>query len=83
MADVHKDLPGNQRFMDLPELHTITLLDWQRETSINLFVKIHSTLGFYPQLCPTMVPKNSDTIYYPQMTSTDGVEVDLSHTGQD
>ena len=50
----------------------LTLLDWQREALINLFVKIHSTLGFYPHLCPTTVPKNSDTIYYP---STGGVEV--------
>ena len=74
IATIHEAIP-NQRFMDMPEFHTITLLDWQREASINLFVKIHSTLGFYPQLCPTTVPKNSDTIYYPRTTSTDGIEV--------
>ena len=74
IADVHEDIPGNQ-FMDLPDMHTITLLDWQREASINLFVKIHSTLGFYPQLCPTSLPENSDTLYYPRTTSTDGIEV--------
>ena len=75
MADVHEDIPGNQRFMDLPDMHTITLLDWQREASVNLFVKIHSTLGFYPQLCPTTLPKNNDMLYYPRTTSTDGIEV--------
>lgn len=75
MADVHEDIPGNQMFMDLPDKHTITLLDWQREASINLFVKIHSTLGFYPELCPTVLPKNSDTLYNPRTTSTDGIEV--------
>ena len=75
MADVHEDIPGNQRFMDLPDMHTITLLDWQREASIDLFVKIHSTLGFYPQLCPTILPKNDSMPYYPRTTSTDGIEV--------
>ena len=75
IADVSEDLPGNQRFMDLPEMHTITLLDWQREASINLFVKIHSTLGFYPQLCPTTLPENNNMLYNPRTTSTDGIEV--------
>ena len=75
IADVSEDLPGNQRCMDLPEMHTITLLDWQREASINLFVKIHSTLGFYPQLCPTTLPENNNMLYNPRTTSTDGIEV--------
>ena len=75
IADVSEDLPENQRFMDLPEMHTITLLDWQREASINLFVKIHSTLGFYPQLCPITLPENNNMLYNPQTTSTDGIEV--------
>lgn len=75
IADVNEDIPGNQPFMDLPELHTISLLDWQREASINLFVKIHSTLGFYPQNCPTQVPEQSDTLYNPRTVSTDGIEV--------
>ena len=75
IADVHEDIPGNQEFMDLPEVHTITLLDWQREASIDLFVKIHSTLGFYPQNNLSRVPQRSDSLYYPRTASTDGVEV--------
>ena len=74
MADVHEDV-GNLTFMDLPDMHTITLLDWQRESSVNLFVKIHSTLGFYPQLCPSTLPNNSHVLYYPRTSSTDGIEV--------
>ena len=75
IADVSEDIPGNQIFMDLPEMHTITLLDWQRESSINLFIKIHSTLGFYPQLCPTTLPENNNMPYNPRTNSTDGIEV--------
>ena len=74
IADVHEDIP-NQNFMDLPEIHTITLLDWQREASIDLFVKIHSTLGFYPQNNLTRVPQQSDSLYYPRTLSSDGIEV--------
>ncbi len=32
---------------DSPEYHTLTLLDWQREASLDLFVQLHSTLGSY------------------------------------
>lgn len=34
-------------FEDIPNRHTLTFLDFQREASLNLFVQIHSTLGFY------------------------------------
>ena len=75
IADIHDDLPDNRSFMDLPEIHTMTLLDWQREASIDLFVKIHSTLGFYPQNDPTRVPQQNDSLYFPRAVSTDGIEV--------
>ena len=74
VADVNEDIPGNQPFMDLPALHTITLLDWQREASIDLFVKIHSTLGFYPNNNLGTVPQQSDSLYN-RTRSTDGIEV--------
>ena len=75
IADVHENLPGNRPFKDLPEIHTLTLLDWQREASIDLFVKIHSTLGFYPQNNISRVPEAGDHLYYPRTRSTDGIEV--------
>ena len=75
IADVTEDLPDNRPFMDLPEVHTLTLLDWQREASIDLFIKIHSTLGFYPQNNPTRVPEQGDSLYFPRTISTDGIEV--------
>ena len=74
-ADVNEEIPGNREFMDLPEIHTITLLDWQREASIDLFVKIHSTLGFYPQNNLTRIPQQSDSLYFPRTVSSDEIEV--------
>lgn len=74
VADVNEDIPGNQPFMDLPAIHTITLLDWQREASIDLFVKIHSTLGFYPSTNLGRVPRQTDSLYN-RTRSTDGIEV--------
>ena len=56
----------NRRFIDLPEIYTMTLLDWQREASIDLFVKIHSTLGFYPEKDPTHIPQKSNSLYFPR-----------------
>ena len=71
IADIHDDLPDNRSFMDLPEIHTMTLLDWQREASIDLFVKIHSTLGFYPENDPTRVPQQNDSLYFPRTVRVD------------
>lgn len=75
IADVSEEIRDNREFMDLPEIHTITLLDWQREASIDLFVKIHSTLGFYQQNNLTRVPQRRDELYYPRTASSDGIEV--------
>ena len=61
------------QIMDVPEEHTLTLLDWQRESSLNLFVQIHSTLGFYPNKSLGEVPRNSDL--YKRTNSSDGIEV--------
>ena len=66
--------PG-QTIFDNPSRYTLTLLDWQREASLDLFVKIHSTLGFYPQISLGNVPTNRDSLYNPRTTSSDGVEV--------
>ena len=58
---------------DMPSLHTLSLLDWQRESSLNLFVQIHSTLGFYPRKPLGDVPQNA--ALYNRTASVDGIEV--------
>ena len=34
-------------FKDLPEQHTLTLLDWQKSSSIDLFTQIHSSIRYF------------------------------------
>ena len=50
-------------FTDLPGQHTLTLLDWQHEASLDLFTQIHADLGFYPDKPPGEVPTPNDTPY--------------------
>lgn len=38
---------GYTMIEDQPERHTLSLLDWQSEASLSLFVQIHSDLGFW------------------------------------
>ncbi len=63
-----------QEFIDRPEEFTLSLLDWQLESSLNLFVKIHSTLGYFPSLGVGKVPTQQDGLYL-RTHSTDGIEV--------
>ena len=63
-----------QSVYDLPENHTITLLDWQREDSLDLFVKIHSSLRFHINTSVDQVPTTRDSLYNPT-TSLDKVEI--------
>lgn len=63
--------------MPLPDStkeHTLTFLDWQRESSLNLFVQLHSTLGFYPDKSIGEIPTCRDTLYN-RTTSSDRIEV--------
>ena len=60
---------------DNPSEHTLSLLDWQRESSLNLFVQIHSTLGFYPTKPLGEVPRSTSYPLYNRTNSTDGIEV--------
>ena len=55
--------------------HTLTFLDWQRESSLNLFVQLHSTLGFYQNKPVGLVPDESKYPVYRRTRSPDGVEV--------
>lgn len=60
--------------IDKPDEHTISLLDWQSESSLNLFVRIHSTLGYFPGIGVGRVPTQQDSLYL-RTHSADGIEV--------
>ncbi len=56
--------------------HTLTFLDWQRESSLNLFVQLHSTLGFYPTEPIGSIPTRDATRnIYERTRSSDEIEV--------
>lgn len=67
-------LTGGVDVNDISEHHTITLLDWQREASLNIFVRIHSTLGFFPDKEVNQVPTQQNNLNI-RSRSVDGVEV--------
>ena len=58
-------------FQDLPGEHTLTLLDWQKENSIDLFTQIHSSIRFFNE---DKAPDASTKIT-PRTYSADGAEV--------
>ena len=61
---IRKRLPKKYRnFKDLPDQHTLTLLDWQHEASLDLFTQVHADLGFYPDKPLGEVPTPNDTPY--------------------
>ena len=53
----------NANFQDLPDQHTLTLLDWQGEASLDLFTQSQAGLGFYPDKPYGEVPTPSDQRY--------------------
>ncbi|CAB3992644.1 L-ascorbate oxidase-like, partial [Paramuricea clavata] len=61
-------------FEDLPEQHTLSLLDWQRESSLDLFVQIHSSLGYFEDTAVDEIPRRRLT-RYASTCSLDGAEV--------
>ena len=65
---------GLRRFTDEPAKHTITLLDWQRESSLDLFVQIHSSLGYFEDTAVDQVPTRENKRYN-STCSVDGAEV--------
>ncbi len=58
--------------VDLPEQHTLTLLDWQREDSTTLVWKEFSKLRYFPASneCTDKVPTSTDDFHF----STQGVD---------
>ena len=70
-----KEIPdGLPAFKDIPGEHTLTLLDWQREASLDLFVQIHSSLGYFEDTSVDEVPTRRNTLYE-NTCSVDGAEV--------
>ena len=63
-----------QSVYDLPQSHTLTLLDWQREDSLDLFVQIHGSLRFKLKDRIDQVPTNRENLYYPTV-SADTIEI--------
>ena len=59
---------------DIPANHTLSLLDWQREASLDLFVQIHSSLGYYKDILVDQVPTRANTLYK-NTCSDDGAEI--------
>jgi len=70
----YEELTGGEEVEDKPQNHTLTLLDWERESSLSVFVRIHSTLGFFPNNEIGRVPSQFVSLNN-RSRSIDGVEV--------
>ena len=64
----------NDDFIDLPGEHTLTLLDWQHEASLDLFTQINSGLGFYPNktIGEVPTPEDYENVYSPTQSYDNG-----------
>lgn len=65
-------------FIDDPGSHTLSLLDWQRESSLSLFTVLHAGLARPPINLATpidKVPIFMNDVQYGQTNSSDGAEV--------
>ena len=49
MNQIRTELRDHGVFEDFPDKHTLALLDWPHEASLDLFTQIHASLGFYPE----------------------------------
>ena len=67
-------LPHPRDVFDTPGNHSITLLDWARDASLDLFVQIHSSIVFFENGNYDEVPKLGAEQYSPTC-SADGAEV--------
>ena len=55
------------QFEDLPDKHTLSFLDWQRQESLDLFAKVHSKIRYFPPPDSPVdeVPTNNTNFYTP------------------
>ncbi|MCG8624588.1 MAG: multicopper oxidase domain-containing protein, partial [Proteobacteria bacterium] len=62
IAEIKQQLSthGVGDFEDLPSEHTINLIDWQKEPSIDLVTQLNAGLGVYPDLPIGQVPTDED-----------------------
>ena len=73
LNEVQTDLGMN--FEDHPDKHTISLLDWQHETSLDLFSQLNAGLGFHPGVPIGEVPPNRAESRYESTRSFEEGEV--------
>ena len=71
LDEIAQAAAGGADFEDLPESHTLSLLDWQKENSIDLFTQIHSSTRYFDE----NQPPNDKTEVTPRTYSVDGAEV--------
>ena len=65
-------------FIDEPENYTLTLIDWQKENSLDLFAQIHAGIRYFDQdgVPPTPTrTANANDPRVPRTCSPDGTEV--------
>ena len=77
-ALIVKDVyPGGLYNYDLPEQHTLLLMDWQKEPSIDLFYQIRSSTNFFKQnyYCQNNIPMKSNPQIYAEPNTIDGTQV--------
>ena len=62
------------QFEDLPDKHTLSFLDWQRQESLDLFAKIHSKIRYSPPADGPVdeVPTNETNYFYTPTQAADG-----------
>ena len=70
MKEIRNELREHGKFKDRPSKHTLTLLDWQYEASLDLFTQSDAGLGYYPDKPLGEVP----TPAYEQYKSTSSFE---------
>ena len=51
-SDTSNMVMNETPFIDSPEEHTMTLLDWQQRSSIDLFTQIHSGIRYFTEFTP-------------------------------
>ena len=60
--------------LDTPRYHSITLIDWDRVASVDIFVQTHPNIGIFEGVNLDEVPKDETKIYSPTCT-IDGAEL--------
>lgn len=62
-------------FEDFPNLHTISLLDWQHEASLDLFSQLNAGLGFHPEFPIGEIPPSDINSRYVSTRSCEYGEI--------